>query len=80
MCGGGGGKVPNSALWMYNKLMRCCSVALIKHNKRKHFKSVKSKDIQYLNNLTNEKRIWQFNAPWVRIYTCIIIRCQKQWS
>jgi hypothetical protein len=32
MCGGGGGKVPNSALWMYNKLMRCHFVALIKHN------------------------------------------------
>jgi hypothetical protein len=54
MCGGGGGKVPNSVLWMYNKLMRCRSVALIKHNKREHFKSVKSKDIQYLNNLTDE--------------------------
>ena len=29
------------------------AVALIKHNKREHFKSMKSKDIQYLNNLTN---------------------------
>ncbi len=56
MCGGGGGKVPNSGLWMYNKLIRCCSVALIKHNKRNHFKSMKSKDIQYLNNLTDESQ------------------------
>ena len=54
MCGGGGGKVPNSALWMYNKLMCCRSVALIEHNKRMHFKSMKSKDIQYLKNLTDE--------------------------
>ena len=46
---------------MYNKLMRCRSVALIKHNKREHFKSVKSKDIQYLNNLTDE---FQYPAAW----------------
>jgi hypothetical protein len=39
---------------MYNKLIHCRSVAIIKHNKRKHFKSMKSKDIQYLINLTNE--------------------------
>jgi hypothetical protein len=56
MCGGGGGKVPYSALWMYNKLTRCRSVALINHNKRKHFKAMKSKDIQYLNSLTNESQ------------------------
>ncbi len=54
MCGVGGGKDSNSALWMYNKLMRCRSVALIDHNKSKHFKAMKSKDIQYLNSLTNE--------------------------
>jgi hypothetical protein len=56
MCEGGGGKVPNSALWMYNKLISCRSVALIEHNKRKHFKSMKTKNIQYLNNLTNESQ------------------------
>ena len=56
MCGGGGGKVPNSALWMYNKLIRCRSVALIEHYKREHFKSMKNKDIEYLNNLTNESQ------------------------
>ncbi len=38
----------------YNKLMRCRSVALIEHNKREQFKSMKSKDIQFLNNLTAE--------------------------
>jgi hypothetical protein len=56
MCGGGGGKIPNSALWMYNKLLHCRSVALIKQNKREHFKAIKSKDIQYLNSLTNESQ------------------------
>jgi hypothetical protein len=56
MCGGGGGKVPNSALWMYNKLMHCRYVALIDHNKSKHFKATKSQDIQYLNSLCNESQ------------------------
>ena len=41
---------------MYNKLMRCRSVALIDHNKREHFKAMKSKNIQYLNSLTNESQ------------------------
>ncbi len=41
---------------MYNKLIRCRSVALIEHNKRKHFKLMKTKDIQYLNNLTDESQ------------------------
>ena len=54
MCGGGRGKVPNSALWMYNKLMCYGSVAFINHNKSKHFKLMKNKDIQYLNSLTDE--------------------------
>ena len=49
MCRGGGGYVPNSALWMYNKLMRCRSVALINHNKSKHFN-------HNLNSLTNESQ------------------------
>ena len=80
MCGGGGGKVPNSALWMYNKLMRCRSVAPIDHNKSKHFKNMKNKDIQYLNYLWINNSIWQLDAPWVRMFTCIIICCQEQWS
>jgi hypothetical protein len=41
---------------MYNKLIHCCSVALIEHNKREHFESMKTKDIQYLNNLTDESQ------------------------
>ena len=81
MCGGGGGKVPNSALWMYNKLMHCCSVALIDHNKSKHFKAMKSKDIQYLNSLTNEAQYPAARcAMGENIYICIIICCQEQWS
>ena len=56
MCGGGGGKVPNPALLMYNKLMRCHSVALIEHNMPEHFKAMKSKDTQYLNSLLDESQ------------------------
>ncbi len=41
---------------MYNKFIHCRSVALIEHNKRKHFKLMKTKDIQYLNNLTHESQ------------------------
>ncbi len=36
--------------------MRCRSVALIEHNECKHFKSMKSKDIQYLNNPIDESQ------------------------
>ena len=56
MCGGGGGKVPNSALWMYNKLMKCRSIATIEHYKQEHFKNMKPKDIAYLNSLTDESQ------------------------
>ena len=72
MCRGGGGKIPNSALWMYNKLLHCRSVALIEHNKREHFKAMKSKDIQYLNSLTNE-----LYAMGNNIYICIIVHPQE---
>ncbi len=44
-----------SALDVKN-LICCRSVALIEHNKHEHFKSMKSKDIQYLNNLTDESQ------------------------
>ncbi len=50
MCGGGGGKVLNSAIW-YNMLMCCRSVALIEHNKNEHFKNTKNKDTQNLYSL-----------------------------
>ena len=81
MCGGGGGKVPNYALWLYNKLMRCRSVALNEHNKREHFRNMKNKDIQYLNSLyVMTHSIRQLDAPWVRMCTCIIVRPWVQWS
>ena len=74
MCEGGGGKDPNSALWMYNKLMRCRSVALIEHNKHEHFKAMKSKDIQYLNSPTNESQYPEAQCPMgenIYMYHCL---------
>jgi hypothetical protein len=41
MCGGGGGKLPNSALWMYNKLMKCKNVEQLQYNKDKHFPNMR---------------------------------------
>ena len=60
---------------MYNKLMCCRSVALIDHNKSKHFNAMKSKDIQYLNSLTNESQY--LAARWatgenVYVYHCLL--------
>jgi hypothetical protein len=43
MCGGGGGKFPNSALYVYDKLMKCRSVALIEHFKEQHFKNMNTR-------------------------------------
>ena len=56
ICCGGGGKVPNSALWMYNKLMKSRSIATIEHFKQEHFKNMKNKDIAYLNSLPDESQ------------------------
>ena len=56
MCGGGGGKLPNSALWMYNKLMKCKNVEQLQYNKDKHFPNMSNKDINYLNSLDDESQ------------------------
>jgi hypothetical protein len=56
MCGGGGGKLPNSALWMYNKLMKCKNVEQLQYNKDKHFVNMSNKDINYLNSLDDESQ------------------------
>ncbi len=51
MCGGVGGKLPNSALWMYNKLMKCRNVQQLQYSKEIHFVNMTNKDINYLNGL-----------------------------
>lgn len=56
MCGGGSGKVPNSALWMYNKLMKCKNVEQLQYNKDKHFINMSNKDLYYLNSINDESQ------------------------
>jgi hypothetical protein len=67
----GGGKLPNSALYVYNKLMKCRSVSLIDHFKEEHFKKMKMKDIQYLNSLDDESQYLAARCamgPYVYLY------------
>jgi hypothetical protein len=45
MCGGGKGKTQYSALWMYNKLMCCCSPAKIEYMRTMNVKHMSAKDL-----------------------------------
>jgi hypothetical protein len=50
-CGGGGGKMPYSAMWMYNKLVGARSVQLLDHYKMEHFPKMDNFDLTYLNSI-----------------------------
>ena len=80
MCGGGGGKLPNSALWMYNKLMKCKNVEQLEYNKDKHFINMSNKDINYLNSLDDESQYPGLDALWTSMRTCIFVHRQVQRS
>jgi hypothetical protein len=55
MCGGGGkGKTQYSALWMYNKLMRCSTSAKIDSTRNIYVKHMSAKDLQYLNTIEDK--------------------------
>ncbi len=56
MCGGGSSKTPHTALWMFNKLIRCGSNANIEYTKQMHFKHMSNKDLSYLNSLADEEQ------------------------
>ncbi len=57
MCGGGSGKTQySSALWMYNKLMCCCTPAKIEYMRTMFIKNMSAKDLRYLNSIENEKQ------------------------
>jgi hypothetical protein len=56
MCGGVSGKTQYSALWMYNKLMNCCSPAKIKYTRTMNVKHMSAKDLRYLNSINNEEQ------------------------
>jgi hypothetical protein len=55
-CGGGSSKTQYSALWMYNKLMRCCNPAKIEYTRTLFVKHMSAKDLQYLNSINNEEQ------------------------
>jgi hypothetical protein len=50
-CGGSSGRVPYSAIWVYNKLTECRSVEHFEQLKDRFFPMMNSKDLQYLNNV-----------------------------
>ena len=50
-CKGGGGKIPYSAMWMYNKLVGARSVTLLEHYKLEHFHKMDNFDLTYLNSI-----------------------------
>ena len=52
-CGGGSGKTPYSALWMYNKLLNCRSYEHIEALKEEHMPKMHNSDLNYLNRLTD---------------------------
>jgi hypothetical protein len=54
MCGGRSGKTQYSALWMFNKLMRCCTPAKIESMRTIVVKQMSAKDFQYLNSIEDE--------------------------
>ncbi len=56
-CGGSSGRIPYSALWVYNKLVECRSVEHFNKLWDQYFPQMNSKDLQYLNSVPNT---WQY--------------------
>jgi hypothetical protein len=54
MCGGGRGKTQYTALWMYNKLMRCSTPAKIDSTRNMYAKHMSAKYLQYLNTIKDK--------------------------
>jgi hypothetical protein len=50
-CGGSSGKVPYSALWVYNRLKECRSVDHFNKLRTRYFSHMSKNDLQYLNNI-----------------------------
>jgi hypothetical protein len=50
-CGGSSGRVPYSALWVYNKLIECRSVEHFSKLCDRYFPLMDRRDLQYLNNI-----------------------------
>ena len=56
MCGAKSGNKVYSALWVYNRLLQCCSVAQLEREKEKTFPLMHRTDLQYLNSLSDESQ------------------------
>jgi hypothetical protein len=50
-CSGGGGKIPYTAMWMYNKLVSARSTVLLEHFKTEHFPKMDNFDLNYLDSI-----------------------------
>ncbi len=60
-CGGAGGQVPYTALWLFNKLSKCRSVAQWEREHDQYFPKMHQKDIQYLNSINDAS---QYAVKW----------------
>jgi hypothetical protein len=54
MCGAKSGNKVYSALWVYNRLLQCRSVAQLEREKAKKIPMMHKTDFQYLNSLSDE--------------------------
>jgi hypothetical protein len=50
-CGGSSGRIPYSALWVYNKLIECRSVEHFNKLRDRYFPLMDRRDLQYINNI-----------------------------
>jgi hypothetical protein len=76
MCGGGGGKLPNSALWMYNKLMKCKNVEQLQYNKDKHSSTCPTRTSIISIPWMMSHSIRRLDALWASLCTCIFVHRQ----
>ncbi len=53
-CGGGKGNIPHTALWMFNVLCSCNSMAELQQKKEKHYEKLHPTDLHYLTKLPNK--------------------------
>jgi len=56
MCSAKSGNKVYSALWVYNRLLQCRSVAQLEREKEKTFPLMNRTDLQYLNSLSDESQ------------------------
>jgi hypothetical protein len=53
-CGGGKGDIPHTALWMFNVLCSCKSMAELQQTKEKHYEKLHPTDLHYLTKFPNK--------------------------